>query len=160
MTLPTVEAATVKRATATLPTWVRLLDAVSVCLLGTAAVLMVGDGVRFDIAGLGISITSPLRVMGWAAVAVIARHIMCATPTRPARAGTWTQRRIVWPDVSFVTQLVLTTRIPPVLIGLLAVATIGLGSEARYQAYASPWLNLPARWDAYWYSEIAAFGYS
>jgi hypothetical protein len=29
----------------------------------------------------------------------------------------------------------------------------------RYQASASPWLDLPARWDAQWYSEIAAFGY-
>jgi len=160
MTLTTAEVASVERATASLPKWVQLLDAVSVCLLGTAVVLIVGDGVRFDIAGVGISIRSPLRVMGWAAVAIIARHSMYATPTLPARAWTWTQRRIVWPDVSFVTQLVLTTRIPPVLIGLLAVATIGLGSEARYQAYASPWLNLPARWDAYWYSEIAAFGYS
>jgi hypothetical protein len=65
----------------------------------------------------------------------------------------------VWPDVSLVTQLVVMTRIPPVLVGLLAVATIGLGTEVRFQADANPWLNLPARWDAQWYSEIAAFGY-
>jgi len=157
MTLSTAEVAPVERVS--LPRWVRLLDAVSVLLLGTAAVLVVGDGVRFDIAGMDVSVRSPLRVVVWAAIAIIARHFMYATPTLPARAWTWSRRRIVWPDISFVTQLVVATRIPPVLIGLLAVATIGLGSEMRYQAYASPWLNLPARWDAFWYSEIAAFGY-
>ena len=159
MTPPTVEAASVETARATLPPWVRALDAISVCLLATAAVLLIGDGVRFDIAGMPVSVTSPARVILWAAIAIILRHVMYATAPLPVRAWTWSRRRIAWPDVSFVTQLVLATRIPPVLIGLLAVATIGLGSDMRYQAYASPWLNLPARWDAYWYSDIAAFGY-
>ena len=94
-----------------------------------------------------------------AAVAIVARHAIYATPTLATRAWTWLRHRIVWPDISLVAQLVVMTRIPPVVIGLLAVATIGLGSEVRYQADVSPWLNLPARWDAQWYSEIAAFGY-
>ena len=159
MTLTTAEAATVEKATATLPRWVRSLDAASVFLLGTAAVLTIGDGVRLDIAGVRIAISSPARVALWAAVAIVARHAICATPTLATRTWIWIRHRIVWPDISMVAQLVLMTRIPPVLIGLLAVATIGLGSEVRYQADASPWLDLPARWDAQWYSEIAAFGY-
>jgi len=160
MALTTADAGSVKNAPAALPGWVRVLDVVSVCLLAGAAVLMIGDGVRIDIAGVRIAITSPARVIAWAAVAMIARHVVYATPALPARAWTWAQRHIVWPEISFVAQVVLTTRILPVVIGLLAVATIGLGSEARYQVYASPWLNLPARWDAAWYSDIAAFGYS
>ena len=159
MTLTTAEAAPVEKATATLPRWVRSLDAASVFLLGTAAVLTIGDGVRLDIAGVRIAISSPARVALWAAVAIVARHAIYATPTLATRAWTWLRHRIVWPDISLVAQLVLMTRIPPVLIGLLAVATIGLGSEVRYEADGSPWLNLPARWDAQWYSEIAAFGY-
>lgn len=159
MTLTTAETTSVERPTVSLPRWVRFLDGTSVLLLGTAAVLMVGDGVRFEVVGVDVSVRSPARVLAWAAIAIIARHVMYATPTLPARAQSWSRRRIVWPDVSFVTRLVLATRVPPVLIGLLAVATIGLGSEMRYQAYASPWLNLPARWDAFWYSDIAAFGY-
>jgi hypothetical protein len=160
MTLTAAEAAPVETVTTSLPRWVRFLDAGSVLLLGTAAVLTIGDGVRFDIAGARIAISSPARAALWAAVAMIARHAMHPTPTLATRAWSWTRHRIVWPDISFVTQLVLTTRVPAVLIGLLAVATIGLGSEVHYQAYASPWLNLPARWDAEWYSDIAAFGYS
>ena len=159
MTLTAAEVASVERSTVPLPWFVRFLDAVSVLLLATAAVLTVGDGVRFDIAAVHVSVTSPARVFVWAALAIIVRHVMHATPSLPVRAWTWSRLRIAWPDVSFATQLVLATRIPPVLIGLFAVATIGLGSDMRYQAYASPWLNLPARWDAYWYSEIAAFGY-
>ena len=159
MTLTTAEAAPVEKATATLPRWVRSLDAASVFLLGTAVVLTIGDGVRLDIAGVRIAISSPARVVLWATVAIVARHAIFATPTLATRAWTSIRHRIVWPDISLVAQLVLMTRIPPVLIGLLAVATIGLGSEVRYEADGSPWLNLPARWDAQWYSEIAAFGY-
>jgi hypothetical protein len=87
---------------------------------------------------------------------------MFVTPTLAARVRAWGHAHFIWPEISLVTQLVVMTRIPPVLIGLLAVATLGLAGEARFHdpAYANPWLNLPARWDAEWYSKIAAFGYS
>lgn len=167
MTSTTAEAAPIKaeapaplRVIARLPTWVNVLDVVSMVLLATAAVVALGDGFRFQIAGADISVRSFVRVAGWAALVIIARHAMYARPALWTRVWGWLRHKNAWPDLSFVAQLVVTTRIPPVLIGLLAVATIGLGAEVRYQAYASPWLNLPARWDAEWYSDIAAFGYS
>lgn len=153
------DAAPVTSAPATVPAWVAVLDAVTLVLLGAAAVLIVGDGVRFEIAGLRLSMTSPARLLAWAAVATLARHAIYPTPTLPMRARTW-RHHIAWPDVSLVAQLVLATRIPPIVIGMLAVAAIGLGGEARYHDFASPWLNLSLRWDADWYLNIAAFGYS
>lgn len=154
------EAPATDRGTARLPPWVQALDVVSLILLVTTAIVALGDGFRFEIAGAGLSVRSFVRVAVWAAVVIIARHVMRPSPALPTRVLGWVRRGHAWPDLSFVSQLVLTTRIPPVLIGLLAVATIGLGAEVHYQAYESPWLNLPARWDAEWYSDIAAFGYS
>jgi len=74
------DAAPVTSAPATVPAWVAVLDAVTLVLLGAAAVLIVGDGVRFEIAGLRLSMTSPARLLAWAAVAAVT-----AMKTRLAR---------------------------------------------------------------------------
>lgn len=147
-------------ATEVLPAWVRFLDAATVLLFAAAVILSVGDGVRLELAGLRLSITSPGRVLVWAVAVMVARHAILATPSLPARAWTWARDRIAWPDMSLAAQLVVMTRIPPVLIGLLAVASIGLAGGYQSLGYESAWLNLPSRWDAEWYSNIAAFGYN
>jgi hypothetical protein len=142
-----------------LPRWVRLLDAASLVMLGAAAVLAVGDGVRLDIGALRLSITSGVRVAAWAALLIAVRHVAYRSPSLVTGVVAWSRRFAGRGDVWFAMRLSLATRLPPILIGLLAVATIGLGPEARPGAYADPWLNLPARWDATWYADIAALGY-
>jgi hypothetical protein len=139
---------------------VRLLDGVSLLILGLAAVLVVGDGVRFDVGAFRVSITSAVRVAGWAALVIGVRHALHRTPALSTRVLRRARTLLARADLWFVVRLMLATRVPPILIGLLAVATIGVTDEVHPGTYASPWLNLPARWDALWYSEIAAFGYS
>jgi Mannosyltransferase (PIG-V) len=141
------------------PRWVRFVDAASLVMLGAAALLAVGDGVRLEIGAFRLSITSGVRVAAWAAVLIVVRHVVYRAPSLPTRVVERTRAWAGRDDAWFACRLSLTTRLPPVLIGLLAVATIGLGPEARPGAYADPWLNLPARWDATWYSDIAALGY-
>ena len=142
-----------------LPRWVRLLDALSLLMLGAAALLAVGDGVRLEVGTFRISITSGLRVAAWAAFLIVVRHAACRSPSLATRVGDWTRGFAGRGDLWFALRLSLATRLPPIVIGLLAVATVGLGPEARPGVYADPWLNLPARWDATWYADIAALGY-
>ena len=143
-----------------LPTWVRLLDAAALGLIVTAVLLVPGDGVRFAVGPVRISIVSAARVAMWAALVIAARHAFYRTPPLPARVLEGLRSGVAWGDVRFAALLVLATRVPPILIGLLAVATIGIAAPVGDQPYDNPLLNLPARWDAIWYSQIAAFGYS
>ena len=142
-----------------LPAWVRMLDGLTLLMLGATVMLVVGDGVRLEIGTVRLSITSALRAAAWTTLLIAVRHALYRAPALPSRVLVWTRTLAARADVWLAAKLLLTTRIPPILIGLLAVATIGLGSEARPGAYADPWLNLPARWDALWYSDIAASGY-
>jgi hypothetical protein len=139
---------------------VRILDAVALGLLVTAILLVPGDGVRFGVGPVRVSIVSAARVAMWAALVIAARHAVYLTPSLPARVMAWLRTGVAWGDVRFVALLVMATRVPPILIGLLAVATIGIAAPVGYQPYENPLLNLPARWDAIWYSQIAAFGYT
>jgi hypothetical protein len=143
-----------------LPKWVRLLDAAALGLLILAVLLIAGDGVRFALGPVRVSIVSAARVAMWAAILIAARHAFYRTPPLPARVIAWLRTGVAWADVRFAAVLLLATRIPPILIGLLAVATIGIGTPVGYQPYENPLLNLPARWDAIWYTQIAAFGYT
>lgn len=143
-----------------LPRWVRLFDAAALALLVTAVLLIPGDGIRFGVGPIRISIVSAARVAMWAALVIAARHAFYRTPPLPARVAGWLRSGVAWPDIRFVGQVLLATRVPPILIGLLAVAVVGIGTPVGYQPYENPLLNLPARWDAIWYSQIAAFGYT
>ena len=146
-------------AASPLPVWVRLIDGVCLLMVAVTILLIVGDGVRLELGSLRISIRSALRVGAWAVVLIAIRHALYRAPALPSRVLAWTRASARREDAWAVARIVLATRIPPILIGLLAVATIGLGEDARPGAYADPWLNLPARWDALWYSDIAALGY-
>jgi hypothetical protein len=147
-------------AHAHLPRWVRLLDAAALGLLVMAVLLVPGDGVRFAVGPVRISIVSAVRVAMWAVVLIAARHAFYRTMPLPARVVEWLRSGVAWADVRFSLVLLLATRVPPILIGLMAVATIGIAVPVGYQPYENPLLNLPARWDAIHYAQIAAFGYS
>ena len=142
-----------------LPVWVRLLDGTALLLLLMAILLVPGDGMRFHLGSVRIAISSALRVVLWASLIIAARHIVYRKPALWVRVVDWVRSETRQSDLRFVARVVLATRVPPILIGLLAVATIGVQDANWYQPYDSPLLNLPARWDSLWYSEIATFGY-
>jgi Gpi18-like mannosyltransferase len=57
----------------------------------------------------------------------------------------------------------IATRVPVLAIGYLAVRLVGIYpppvEPASWRVYTNELLNLPARWDAYWYYSIATEGY-
>jgi hypothetical protein len=143
-----------------LPGWVRLLDVTALLMLLLAALLVPGDGIRLELGGVRVAVTSAIRVVFWAGLVIAARHALYRRSPLTTRVLGWLRSDALRADVRFVSGVMLATRIPPILIGLLTIATIGVQTLDWYQPYQNPWLNLPARWDSLWYTQIAAFGYS
>lgn len=139
--------------------WLRGLDVAALAALASAIVLTMAGGLRITLFDIRLSIFSPDRALLCAAALIVVRHALRARPSLASRVWDSAAMRSLRADLPLVASIMLTTRASAIAVGLLAVATIGLGPEARYQAFSNPWLNLPARWDAQWYTEIAAFGY-
>jgi hypothetical protein len=147
-------------AGASVPRWVRAVDAFAVTLLCLSALLIVGDGVRFELAGIRIAISSALRVAAWAVVLVVARHVVHPAPRLTTRAWQWLHGETVRRDLPAMLQLVVVTRLPIIAIGFLAVGAIPLETDLGSQHHDSAWVNLLARWDAIRYADIARSGYT
>lgn len=147
-------------APSAVPRWVRLADGVSVFLVGVFLLALFGGGWRIDLGPVHVSLRSAVRLGSWAAVLIVARHVAFVHPALPSRVLAWWRGASWVAHVPLAARFFVATRIPPIVIGLLAVAAIGLGPEIRFKMpFDNPWLNLPARWDAGWYSDIAAIGY-
>ena len=75
-----------------------------------------------------------------------------------SRLSGWS-RVLTAPAVQLSARMLLATRLPVLIIGCVATLAIGLAPTAGRQVSPDPFRNLPARWDATWYMEIAHFGY-
>jgi hypothetical protein len=149
------------QVSANVPRWVRAVDAVGVALLGLSVLLIAGDGMRFELAGIRIAITSAWRVAAWAAVLVVGRHVIHPAPPLTTRAWQWLQgARGIKRELPVVLQLLVVTRLPIIVIGFLAVGAIPLETDLGSQHHDSAWINLLARWDAIRYADIARSGYT
>ena len=148
-------------AGANVPRWVRAVDALAVALFALSVLLLAGDGVRFDIAGIRIAITSALRVAIWAAVLIVGRHAVHPAPPITTRAWQWLRGGGgMSRELPVMLQLLLVTRLPIIVIGFLAVGAIPLETDLGSQHHDSAWINLLARWDAIRYADIARSGYT
>ena len=129
------------------PRWVRIADGLAVALFCLSALLIVGDGVRFELAGIRIAVSSPLRVALWAVVVVVGRHVFYRAPPLTARAWQWLQGDTVRHDVPAMLRLLAATRLPIIVIGFLAVGSIPLETDLGSQHHDSGRINLLARLD-------------
>jgi mannosyltransferase PIG-V len=143
------------------PRWARLVDFVCLGLIILAVVIAIFGGLRMRVAGLRFALTSPYRTILWAVALGVARHFYAPgapvyrdLPARIARG--WRT-----PAARTATTALIGTRLPILLVGYLAIFTIG------YREGGVPWkivennefLNLQARWDAGWYLTVAIDGY-
>src|SRR4051812_196609 len=82
------------------PAWARIVDLVCLGLGILTAIVVVWGGVRIRLGGVRFSLTSPIRLVIWAIVIGIARHIATrSSPVYedlPRRLGRW--RRLLVPD--------------------------------------------------------------
>jgi len=143
-----------------LPVWVRVLDAAAVValVLTTFVLLFGGFTVQFSLTPLRVHSTGRLLFITLALMAI--RH--AAHPSLPlyARLADWLRRRDERPAGN-AAALGLSTRAAVLFLGYMAVVTIGVNKVTTgFELSPDKLLNLPARFDAGWYGDIALDGYS
>jgi hypothetical protein len=143
-----------------LPVWARACDVLALALLLLAVTAAVTGGFRADMPFGRLSVTTWLRPFGLAALVLAFRHGVVRRPHLPERLWTGVAGLRRSPEMRAVFPVLVTTRIGVLLVGLLAVSAIGYpNGRAPWRVSESELQNLPARFDAGWYLQIATSGY-
>lgn len=150
------------RATgAPLPRWARAIDLICLALVAVAMLVAMSGGFHLQFGTTPFAVTSPGRVLLWALGLTIVRHAIA--PQQPiyrhlaARIGAWAQS----PAGRVAALVVVGTRPAIYFVGYLAVLLFGYSTGTPpIRSSTSDLLNLPVRWDAGWYLQIAVNGYS
>jgi hypothetical protein len=143
-----------------LPPWARVADVASMTLVVVAMTIAMTGGFRARIAGWHVALTSPLRLLAWAAAIVVVRHAIVRRHSLAAHAAAQLAAVSRLEAVRTSMGAAVVTRVQIFLVGYLALSTIGYAPGAQpFHDFASEWMNLPLRWDAGWYLQIATSGY-
>jgi hypothetical protein len=145
---------------ATVPLWVRMADAAAAALAALAVVVALGGGTRRIVFGVVLSLRSPLALLYVAASLLIVRHLVVPRPSVWTRLGDARAAIAARPDFAAALGPFVATRLAVFLAAFLAVSTIGIAMTPGFVVSNDPLANLPARFDAGWYSEIAVDGYN
>ena len=139
--------------------WALALDALTLALAGLAGLVFLTRGFRLQLGGWRISLTSEARLLLWAVLVAGLRHWRVRTPTLAGTVRAMLSRAGS-PPVRAAWQAALVTRTIVPVLGLLAVFAVGYPpSGPGFRLSPDELVNLPARWDAGWYLQIAAHGY-
>jgi hypothetical protein len=142
----------------TLPRWAKWLDALAlVCLLLSVAAALSPGRVRVDLGFTVVSLGSPWRPLLLAVLLAGARHWLLPRPHLGERIISW-RRELGTPSVVLSVRMLLATRLPVLVVGYAATLIIGLPPSTGHISQ-EPLRDLPARWDATWYMQIARDGY-
>jgi hypothetical protein len=140
---------------------VRAVDLVCLLVACVAVIVAMSGGFRVRLGDWRIALTSPYRLLFWAVVVSVIRHV--AAPAAPIYrdlprriAGWW---RV--PGVASAATVVAWTCPAILFVGYLAVVMFGYaGGQAPVRSSDNEIINLPHRWDAGWYLAIVTEGYS
>lgn len=141
--------------------WVAVVDAVTVGATLLAFIVAIGGGFRLWLGGIRVSVTSPAKLLAFAVAIGLIRHAWVRRPTLLSRVRVAARRvystdewQAVWPAFA-------VTRVMVLAVGLLAVYTVGFPTpNPPYRIAMDEITNLPVRWDAGWYLDIASRGYT
>jgi hypothetical protein len=143
-----------------LPLIGRVADAAALVLAGTALWIAFLGGHRYLIFGMVVSLRSPLLSMYAAASILIVRHLLWPRPTILHRLIAARASLHVGSDLAAALRPFIATRPVVLLVGFLAVVTFGTTGTPGFELSKDPLANLPVRFDAGWYGDIALKGYS
>jgi hypothetical protein len=140
------------------PWWVRVADLATIVLLASGVWVMLSGGLRVSLAGTQLSITSAPRLILLASAVAVIRHAFRRRPSllasiprvraRPLPAA-WATTFTVW----------AISRASVIIAGYFAVLVIGFAAPPVFTFSSNAFLDLPGRWDAGWYVDIAFYGY-
>ena len=144
-----------------LPGWARLIDGLCLLLALLALIIFASGGFRERLFGFRVALTSPFRMLLWAAALGIVRHVLVRR--RPIYSDLPTRLRRAWRtrEVRTAFGALVGTRLPILFVGYIAIFMIGFPTgQAPWRVAENEFGNLPARWDVGWYLGIAVDGYS
>jgi hypothetical protein len=143
-----------------LPLSLRLADITALALAAVAVWIALLGGHRYLVFGVVVSLRSPLPFVYAAASVLLVRHLLRPRPSaldHLALVRRWVRRH---PDFVPAGRAFLATRPAVLIIGFFAVVTFGIGPHPGFAPSQDPLANLPARFDAGWYGDVALDGYS
>jgi hypothetical protein len=125
-----------------------------------AGTLFVSIAGRELIVGIGrLVLPSAPMLLFAAAAAMLVRHVACPRPDLRRSFRAWSAALRKRPHAASAFRAFVVTRVPVLLVGYFAVVTFGFPETAGFSLSADPLHNLPARFDAGWYADIALDGY-
>jgi hypothetical protein len=143
-----------------LPRPIRLADAAALVLMGIALWIAVTGGRRFLVFDSVVSLRSSLLFVYAAASVLIVRHLLWPRPNALQHLDAASAFVRARPDAAAALRAFVATRPAVLVIGFLAVVTFGIAGRPGFTLSKDPLANLPARFDAGWYGDIALDGYS
>jgi hypothetical protein len=145
-----------------LPRWARAADYLALLIVVVAIVIAASGGVRVRYLDWRFTMTSPYRLLVWAAAIAILRSVFARQEPiyrhLPAAVVRWVRST----PFRAAGAALVGTRPAIFLVGYLAVAVIGYAPNANMKelkTFESEVMNLPIRWDANWYLGVAMEGY-
>lgn len=144
-----------------LPRWARAADLISLALVVIGLTVSASGGFRLHFGAWRFALTSLYRPLLLAAAIAGVRHLLVRR--QPVYAHVWRQlqRWARSPALRSAAVVFVGSRPAIVFTGLLAVLMFGYPSGAPpWRDYDNELFNLPLRWDAGWYLQIAENGYS
>lgn len=139
--------------------WLRAVDFAIALLILVSLWVFASGGIRATIAGVRVSITSPERLALLAGASLVARHAIRRQPSFVASVRSMLPRSLS-PAWSITAPIWASTRFTVIMVGYFAVLLIGSSDpKSTTRVSNDPLANLPARWDAFWYLDIAVDGY-
>jgi hypothetical protein len=151
------------------PLWARAADSVAIALAAVALVTAASGGFRLRTGFGRLAITSPARLMVWSLLLFAVRHLISRQQPLYRHLPRLVSRWVRGTPFRAALSTFLGTRPAIFFVGYLAVIVIGYApgvgprpGEPPYRDFDNELANLPNRWDAGWYLQIAnpSGGYS
>lgn len=144
-----------------IPWWARVADGATILAVLLLVSNLAFEGFRFRIGDVRITATSPWRtaLIGLALAAI--RHALVRRPAFHERLRGGLRRAWASPARQAVLPAFLVSRTMVLVVGFLAVVLVGYAPNAPpYRISRNEIVNLPLRWDAGWYLQLALNGYN
>jgi hypothetical protein len=142
------------------PGLVRAADAAAVLFLLLALCVLVLGGFVLHLGPIPVRVHDPGRLLVFAVAIAALRHVVYRRHPLPARVLRGLRNR--GPEsAQTIARAAVASRVAILIVGYFAIVTVGLYDKGvGYMSSDDPAANLPARFDASWYAEIALDGYS
>lgn len=142
---------------ARIPLWIQALDAATILTCALLIWDVLTARTRAGMLGYLPTVRVPFLIYTVIALAAV-RHTAAPRPTLASRVRQVWSRISDRPNLGPALRIFLATRFMVFVAAYFAVAAIGFGRPSNSES-SKPLADLPVRWDANWYADVALMGY-